>query len=80
VLENFGSCTFEEGTVIKVTRLSGQEVYVNADLILFLEKSPDTVLTLENGKKVMVQEPIPEVIDRIVAFKTRCLLVTASGQ
>jgi flagellar protein FlbD len=59
--------------MVKVTRLNGQEVYVNADLILFLEKSPDTVLTLQNGKKIMVQEPIPEVVDRIVAFKSRCL-------
>lgn len=59
--------------MVKVTRLNGQEVYINADLILFLEKSPDTVLTLENGKKIMVQEPIPEVVGRIVEFKKRCM-------
>lgn len=58
--------------MIQVTRLNGQEVYINADLILFLEKSPDTVLTLQNGKKVMVRETIQEVIDRIIAFKGRC--------
>jgi len=45
--------------MVKVTRLNGQEVYINADLILFLEKSPDTVLTLENGKKIMVKNPSP---------------------
>ena len=64
--------------MINVTRLSGQEVYINADLILFLEKSPDTVLTLQNGKKIMVKESIPEVIDRIIAFKGRCLPTVAS--
>jgi flagellar protein FlbD len=58
--------------MIQVTRLNGQEVYVNADLILFLEKSPDTVLTLESGKKVMIKEGIDEVIARIVEFKARC--------
>jgi flagellar protein FlbD len=58
--------------MIQVTRLNGQEVYVNADLILFLEKSPDTVLTLESGKKIMVKEEIPEVVNRIVEFKARC--------
>jgi flagellar protein FlbD len=58
--------------VIPVTRLNGQEVYVNADLILFLETSPETILTLENGKKVTVKESIPQVIDRIVEFKARC--------
>jgi flagellar protein FlbD len=58
--------------MIPVTRLNGQEVYVNADLILFLETSPETILTLENGKKVTVKETIPQVIDKIVEFKTRC--------
>ena len=58
--------------MIPVTRLNGQEVYVNADLILFLESSPETILTLENGKKVTVKETIPQVIDRLVEFKSRC--------
>jgi len=59
--------------MIRITRLNGQEVYVNADLIMFLEKSPDTVVTLENGKKLMAKESIPEVVERIVEFKSRCL-------
>jgi flagellar protein FlbD len=58
--------------MIPVTRLNGQEVYVNADLILFLEKSPETILTLQNGKKITVKETIPQVIDRVVEFKSRC--------
>ncbi len=57
--------------MIPVTRLNGQEVYVNTDLILFLETSPETILTLQNGKKITVKETIPQVIDRIVEFKTR---------
>ncbi len=58
--------------MIPVTRLNGQEVFVNADLILFLESSPETILTLENGKKVTVKESIPQVVDRVVEFKSRC--------
>ena len=58
--------------MIKVTRLNNQEVYVNSDLILFVEKSPETILTLQNGKKVTVKETIPEVIDRVIEFKSRC--------
>jgi flagellar protein FlbD len=61
-----------DGFMIQVTRLNGQEVYVNADLILFLEKSPDTVMTLQSGKKLMVKEEIDEVVNRIVGFKSRC--------
>lgn len=58
--------------MIPVTRLNGQEVYINADLILFLESSPETILTLQNGKKITVKETIPQVIDRVVEFKARC--------
>jgi flagellar protein FlbD len=58
--------------MIKVTRLNGQEVYINSDLILFVEKSPETILTLQNGKKVTIKEAIPLVIDRVVEFKSRC--------
>ncbi len=58
--------------MVPVTRLNGQEVYVNADLILFLESSPETILTLQNGKKITVKETIPQVIDRVVEFKSRC--------
>jgi flagellar protein FlbD len=58
--------------MILVTRLNGQEVFINADLILFLESSPETILTLENGKKITVKESIPQVIDRVVEFKSRC--------
>lgn len=58
--------------MIQVTRLNGQEVYINADLILFLESTPETILTLENGKKVTVKETISQVVDRVVEFKSRC--------
>jgi len=58
--------------MIPVTRLNGQEVYVNADLVLFLESSPETILTLQNGKKITVKETIAQVIDRVVEFKSRC--------
>ena len=59
--------------MIPVTRLNGHEVYINSDLILFLESSPETILTLQNGKKVTVKETIPQVIEKVVEFKSRIL-------
>ncbi len=58
--------------MIPVTRLDGREVYVNADLILFLESSPETILTLQNGKKMTVKETISQVVGHIVEYKSRC--------
>ncbi|MBM7581386.1 flagellar protein FlbD [Caldicoprobacter guelmensis] len=55
--------------MIKVTRLNGEEFYINPDLIQYIEKTPNTVITLTNDKKVVVKEEVEEVIERIVAFK-----------
>ncbi|MEW6723379.1 MAG: flagellar FlbD family protein [Bacillota bacterium] len=57
--------------MIKVTRFNGSEITVNSDLIEFIEETPDTVITLLNGKKLVIRESADEVIDRIVAFRQR---------
>ena len=45
----------------------------SSDLIKFVEQSPDTVITLLNGKKILVQEPVNEIVARIVEFRRRVL-------
>ncbi len=52
-----------------MTRLNGEEFYINPDLIQYIEKTPDTVITLTNDRKVVVKEGVEEVIQRIVAYK-----------
>lgn len=53
-----------------VTRINGVErFYVNEDLIEFIEETPDTVISLESGKKVVVQESVDEIIRRIAVYK-----------
>lgn len=54
--------------MIKVTRLDGAEFVVNSDLILFVESTPDTVIRLTTGERILVREAVDEVIERIVAF------------
>ena len=57
--------------MIKVSRLNKVEFVVNADMIEFIEATPDTVITLISGKKIVVREGVEEVIDRVVAYKQR---------
>lgn len=57
--------------MIIVTKLDGSEVVVNADLIVCIEKTPDTVITLNTGAKVMVKEEPEELVDRVVMFRRR---------
>jgi flagellar protein FlbD len=59
--------------VISVTRLNGTEIVVNVDLIETVEATPDTVLTLVDGKKYVVHESPAEVVERIRAFRVSVL-------
>lgn len=57
--------------MITLTRLDGRELVVNADHILTAEPTPDTVLLLSTGLKLMVREAIPEILDRVAAWQRR---------
>jgi flagellar protein FlbD len=55
--------------MIQLTRLNNQPLMINSDLIKFVEKAPDTVLTLVNGEKVIVLESAEAVLEKIIAFR-----------
>jgi flagellar protein FlbD len=55
--------------VIALTRLNGHPVMVNSDLIESLEETPDTVVTLTSGNKLIVRDSMTDVQRKIVAFK-----------
>lgn len=54
-----------ETALILVTRLNGPALALNADLIERAEATPDTVLTLVDGTKFVVEESIDELIERM---------------
>jgi flagellar protein FlbD len=58
--------------MIALTRLDGKEIVVNADLVLTVEATPDTVITLATGEHLMVREPPGEVVERAAAWRRRC--------
>jgi flagellar protein FlbD len=57
--------------MIKVTRLNKKEFYINVDLIEFVEETPDTVISLTTGKKIVVAETAQTIIDRIIEFRKK---------
>ncbi len=57
--------------MISLTRLNNQQLVVNSDLIKFIENTPDTVITLVTGEKVVVLETVQQVLDQIVDFRRR---------
>jgi len=63
--------------MIELTRLNGSIMLLNSDLIKTAEASPDTMLTLINGEKLIVREEPAEVAERILAYRARLLALVA---
>jgi flagellar protein FlbD len=63
--------------MIELTRLNGAPIVVNSDLIKTAEASPDTMLTLINGEKLIVREPCAEVTERVLEYRARLLAAVA---
>ncbi|MGA3082729.1 MAG: flagellar FlbD family protein [Terracidiphilus sp.] len=63
--------------MIELTRLNGTPIVLNSDLIKTAEASPDTMLTLINGEKLIVREDCGEVVERVIAYRARLLASVA---
>lgn len=57
--------------VIELTRLNGQPVIVNCDLIELIEENGDTVVTLTTGNALVVRDRMHEIQQKVVAFKRK---------
>ena len=57
--------------MINVTRLDGKTMVVNADLVLTVESTPDTALSLITGARILVKEPVEEVVEKAIAYRQR---------
>ena len=57
--------------MIEVTRTNHRKIVINADMIVFVEETPDVVITLSNGSKVLVKESAKEIITRVIDYKRR---------
>ncbi len=55
--------------MIRVTRLNDTELIVNSNMIEFIESIPDTIISLVDGKKIMVKESPDEIIKRVADFQ-----------
>lgn len=55
--------------MILLKKINNAEIALNSDLIEYIEETPDTVITLANGDKVVVQERMSHIIEKIVQYR-----------
>ena len=64
--------------MIRLTRLNGSEVWVNADLVSTVESHPDTVVTLVDGKRFVVTESSADVVVSFLRYRANVVALAAS--
>jgi len=57
--------------LIWVTRLNGERLVINAELIETVEANPDTTITLLNGDRYIVKEPVEEIVEQVIEYKRK---------
>ena len=57
--------------MIKLTRINGQEIIVNADLIEIIEHHTDTVISLTTGNKILVRESLDDIAKKVKEFRDK---------
>ena len=57
--------------MIYLTRLNGERIVINIDLIELMEETPDTIITLTTGKKLVVRERVNKIREDIIRFRKR---------
>jgi flagellar protein FlbD len=55
--------------MISVTRLDGSAIILNADLIMTIERTPDTLVALTTGDRMLLRETPEQIVDRITRYR-----------
>jgi len=57
--------------MIYITKLNNETILLNNDLIETIEETPDTVITLTTGRKILTQESMDDIIKKVIDFKIK---------
>lgn len=55
--------------MIEVTKMSGQKVLINPELIEVVEETPDTVISFSTGRKIIVKESRQELKNLVELYR-----------
>ena len=65
--------------MIEVTKINGQPMVLNCDLIESIEAAPDTIVRLTSGKTIVIKESVKELVERVIDFKRRVLSLSVTA-
>ena len=59
--------------MIQLTHLNGQRFYLNPDLLLLLEETPDTLAVTTTGQRILIKESCSEVVEKVVELRRKVI-------
>lgn len=59
--------------MIEVTKINDVQISINSDIIEIVEETPDTVITLTTGRKIIVKESRQEVTNLVISYRKKIL-------
>lgn len=63
--------------MIKLLKTDGSEIIINADLIEQIKETPDTVITMTNGKKILVEDTADQIIEKVINYRQKIIVVSS---
>lgn len=57
--------------MIKLTRLNNVEFVLSAHQIETIEETPDTIITLVSGRKILVKESAMEIVAKVISYRQK---------
>lgn len=55
--------------MVELTKLNGNKILINSDLIESVEETPDTVISFTTGKKIIVKESRQDIKNLVISYK-----------
>jgi len=67
--------------MIELIKTDGSKIVINADLIQEIKETPDTVITLTNGKKLLVKDSADEIIEKVIKYRQKIMMgISRTGE
>jgi len=67
--------------MIKLLKTNGSKIVINADLIEEIKETPDTVITLTNGKKILVKDSAEEIVEKVIKYRQKIMMgISRTGE
>ena len=54
--------------MVALTKLNNQAFVLNAELIKYIESTPDTMITLTTGDRLIVKESLDDVVRKVIDY------------